>query len=150
MTSKTKPNNAKALLEEEREMGAEIGRLEAELAELEAPSRPFTWEEIRAGAVEDLDRRERRKAVLPRMIAAAKVRLLEIRRERLEGDLGPLSERLQKVETKLQEVRDEHAKIEEREAVLHGERSDAHMALRYVRQEIKQIERDLRGLAGQA
>ncbi len=149
MPTKAKPNTKK-LLEEEREMGAEIERLGRELEELEAPSRPFTWEEIRAGAVEDLDRRERRRAVLPRMIAAAKARQLEIRRARLEAEIGPLSRRSERAEAKLEEAKVERAKAAEREGVAHAEHSDARQALRYARQGLRQVERDLQALEGKA
>ncbi len=145
MPTEAKPN-AKKLLQEEREMGAEIGRLEAELAELEAPSRPFTWQEIEAGAIEDLDKRERRKNVLPRMISAAKVRQLELRRDRLEAEIGPLSERRDKAEKELEGVRAKRLEAEKREGIAAGEHSDAHTELRYSEQELRQTERDLRGL----
>ncbi len=150
MTTKAKPGGAEKLLEEEREMGAEIERLEAELAELEAPARPFTWEEIQTGAIEDLDKRERRKAVLPRLIAAAKARQLEIRRERLEAEIGPLSERRERAEAKLEEAKAKRLEAAEREGAAHGEYSDAHMALRYAQQGLRQVERDLRALGGKA
>ncbi len=145
MTTKTKPN-AEKLLEEEREMGVEIGRLEAELGELEAPSRPFTWEELQAGATEDLDRRERRKGILPRLISAAKVRQLEVRRERLEAEIGPLSERQERAHAKSEEATAKRLEAAKREGIAHGEHSDASMALRYVQQELRQTDRDLRAL----
>ena len=149
MTTKTKPD-AKKLLEDEREMGAEIERLEAELQELEAPSRPFTWEEIQAGAIEDLDKRERRKNVLPRLIVAARVRQLEIRRERCEAQIGPLTERQSKAEVDLEDARVKRGEAAEREGAAAGKYSEAHTALRYARQELRQTERDLRALKGEA
>ena len=75
MTTKQKTEN---LVEEEREMDGEIERLEAERAELMSPARTLTWEEIQAG--EDPGKRERRRGILPRLIVAAKVRRLELRR----------------------------------------------------------------------
>jgi chromosome segregation ATPase len=147
MTTKAKPD-AEKLLKEEREMGAEIERLEAELRELEAPSRPFTWEEIRAGAVEDLDKRERRKNVLPLMIQAAKARQLEIHRDRCEAQIGPLAERREKAEADLEDARAKREEATEREGVANGRYSEAHTALRYAEQELRQVERDLRALKG--
>ena len=145
MTTK-KEQGAEKLMEEERAMGAEIGRLESELTELETPSRPFTWEELQAGAVEDLDKRERRKAILPALIRAGKVRQLEIRRERHEAEMGPLSSRQEEARARLEEARANRAEAEEREGVAAAEHSDAGMALRFTQQGLRQTERDLRAL----
>lgn len=149
MTTKTK-TSAENLRDEEREMGAEVGRLEAELADLESPSRPFTWEEIKAGALEDLDKRERRKNILPRLITAAKVRLLEIHRERLEAEIGPLSERRDRNHAKLEEAKARRLEAQEREGTAAGAYSDAHTELRAIGQELRQTERDLRALGAKA
>ena len=145
MTTKTKPA-AEKLLGEERKMGAEIERLEGELMELEAPAHDFGWEEIRAGALEDLDKRERRKNILPRLIRAAKVRLLELRRDRLEAELGPLSERQEDAEAKLERARAKRAEAEERIRVAAGESSESVLALRLAQQGLRQTERDLKAL----
>ena len=145
MTTKPKAD-AERLLEEEREMGAEIGRLEAELRELEAPAHNFSWEEIQAEALEDLDKRERRKNILPRLITAAKVRQLELRRDRLGAQMGPLTERQDEAHAKLEEVRAEREEAEQREGVAAGEHSEAGMTLRFVQQELRQTARDLRAL----
>ena len=149
MTTKARPDVEK-LLEEEREMGAEIGRLETELRELEAPSRPFTWEEIQAGAMEDLDKHERRKNILPRLIQAAKVRQLEIRRERCEAQIGPLTKRQEKAEADLEDARVKREEAAEREGAAAGKYSEAHTALRHAQQELRQTERDLRALGAEA
>lgn len=85
MTAKQKP--AEKFAEEERTMDIEIERLEAELAE---PARGLTWEEVRGGVSEELAERERRRLLLPRLIAAAKVKRLEVRRECLEAEAEPL------------------------------------------------------------
>lgn len=145
MTTKTKPG-AEKLLEGEREMGAEIGRLEAELGELETPAHTFTWEEVQAGALEDLDRRERRKNILPHLIRATKVKQLEIRRERLEAEIGPRSERRDRTHAKLEEAKAKRLEAQEREGTAAGAYSDAHTELRAAEQELRQTERDLRGL----
>ncbi len=145
MTTKTKQGTER-LLEEERAMGAEVGRLEAELRELEAPARDFSWEEIQGGALEDLDRRERRKNILPTLIRAAKVRQLEIRRERHEAEIGPLFERQEKAHAKLEDARTKRVEAEEREGRAAGEHSDAGMTLRLARQGLRQTERDLKAL----
>ena len=145
MTTKKK-QGAEKLMEGERAMGAELARLEAELAELEAPSRPLRWEEIQDGGLEDLDKRERRKAVLPRLISAGKVRHLELRRDRLEAEIGPLSERRDKAEAKLEEARAKRQEAEQREGIAAGEASAAHTELRHAEQEFRQTVRGLRGL----
>ena len=144
-STKAKPGTEK-LLEEEREMGAEIERLEAELAQLESPAPALNWEAIQAGGLDQLDKREMRRITLPKLIRAARVRQLELRRERHEAEIGPLSERLRRAEAKLEEARAERLEAAEREGAAHVERSDAHTALRYARQGLRQTERDLRAL----
>jgi hypothetical protein len=99
MTTKTK---AKDLQTEEREMDAEIERLENEHRDLQSPARALTWEEVQTGATEDLERREVRRGILPRLIVAAKVRRLQIRRERYEQEAEPLRKLREEAHERLQ------------------------------------------------
>ena len=144
-STKAKPGTEK-LLEEEREMGAEIERLEAELAQLESPAPALNWEAIQAGGLDQLDKREMRRITLPKLIRAARVRQLELRRERHEAEMGPLSSRQEEARARLEEARANRAEAEEWEGVAAAEHSDAGMALRFTQQGLRQTERDLRAL----
>ena len=149
MPTKTKVSAAEALMQEECEMGVKVAGLEAELAELETPSRPLTWQEIEAGAIEDLDRRERRRAILPRLIAAGKIRLLQLRLERLGAEIPPLEEREEETRAKLEEARSKRLEAQEREGRAASAYSDAGMALRLTQQESRQTARDLKALGAE-
>jgi DNA repair exonuclease SbcCD ATPase subunit len=71
----------------------QISRLEVEHAELEGPGREPSWDELVENSAKyerELEARERRRSVLPRIIHAAKVRRAERQVERLEQELEPL------------------------------------------------------------
>lgn len=148
MTTKEKAT-AEKLLEEEREMDAEIERLEAERGDLESPAPVLTWEQLRAGAVDDLEKRERRRGIVPRLITAAKIKRLEIRRERYEAELAPLIERRDKAYAKREAATEKRLKAIEEEGVARGELSDAQMRVRQRERFVKEIDRDLRALKGE-
>lgn len=148
MTTKTTPDDVGKLLEEEREMGSEVERLGAELRDLESLAPALTWEEIQAGAMEDLEGRERRRSVLPRLITAAKVRRLELRRERLEAELSPLREAREEARARLEEAQAKRQEAQEAEARAHGEESGARMELRYKERFLAETDRELRALIG--
>jgi chromosome segregation ATPase len=147
MTAKTTPD-AQKLLREEREMGAAIERLEAEQRDLESPAPALTWEEIQAGAMKDLEGRERRRGILPRLIAAAKIRRLEIRRERQEAEIGPLREAREEARTRLEEAQAKRQEAQELETRAQVEHGDARMRLRYAQGFLDETERELRALKG--
>jgi sugar-specific transcriptional regulator TrmB len=60
--------------EELREVEQEIESMERELAERE---QPIVWGEVEAG---ELEAKERRRAILPRLITAARIKRLELLR----------------------------------------------------------------------
>lgn len=142
MTTKQKPTD---LAQEERRMDAEIEKLEAEQRELESPARVPTWDEIQAGA-EDLEKRERRRGILPRLIAAAKVRRLQIRRERYEAELAPLSRARDEAYERLEAARTKRILATEEENAARFPYSDAQARVEGRERRIKEVDREIREL----
>lgn len=149
MSTKAKPQ-AKNLVEEEHKMDTEIARLEAERQELESPARIPTWEEIEAGAVEDLERRERRRGILPRLIVAAKVKRLELRRERYEREAEPLRKTREEAHERLQEAARKRLEAVEAENAARYEWTDALRRIESREQRIKETNWEIRVLRGEA
>ena len=144
MTTKQKTEN---LVEEEREMDGEIERLEAERAELMSPARTLTWEEIQAG--EDPGKRERRRGILPRLIVAAKVRRLELRRERYKREAEPLRRSREEAHERLEAAKAKRLAAIEEEGEVRAVYGDAHMRIQTREQRIKETEREIRALRGE-
>lgn len=139
----------KDLVEEEHKMDAEIQRLEAEQRELESPARIPTWEEIQAGTAEDLERRERRRGIVPRMITAAKVRRLELQRERYQAEMEPHQKRREEAFEKLEAARAKRWEAVEEENVARYEYGDANARVASREQRIKEANREIRALRGE-
>ncbi len=141
---------ATARLDEEiAGMDREIEKLEAERAELDAPTRALTWDEIQAGAMEDLEARERRRGLLPRLIVAAKVKRLELQKAKLEGEMGPLRPAREEAHEKLQQAAAKRRKAAEEEDAARYEYSDAHTRIESREGHVKRIDREIRELRGE-
>ncbi|MDP9480822.1 MAG: hypothetical protein M3R38_35025 [Actinomycetota bacterium] len=148
MTEQATKTEAERLLEEERKMDAEVGRLEAEQRELDSPARVLTWDEIQAGATEDLTRREARRGIIPMLITAAKVKRLELRRERYEGDVEPLRKLAEEAYERLQAATAKRLQAVEEEDAARYEYADPQTRLDNIGRRTKEIDREIRALRG--
>ncbi len=148
MTEQATKTEAERLLEEERKMDAEVERLEAEQQELNSPARVLTWDEIQAGAAEDLEKRERRRGILPRLIVAAKVKRLELRRERYEGEVEPLRKLAEEASERLQAATAKRLQAVEEENAARYEFADPQTRLDNIGRRTKEIDREIRALRG--
>ncbi len=146
MTTKPKAEN---LIEEEKRMDAEIERLEAEQRELEDPARVLTWEEVQAGATGELEQRERRRAFLPRLIVAAQVKRLEVRRERYEAEAEPFRKKREEAYERLQAATAKRLEAVEEENAARADYGDAHARVTSREQRIKEANREIRALRGE-
>ena len=146
--AKQKPK-AENLIEEERKMGGEIARLQAEARELDSPARALTWDEIQAGAAEDLEKRERRRGILPRLIVAAKVKRLELRRERYEREAEPLTETRDEAGERLRAATAKRLRAVEEENAARYEYTDSQTRLDAIERRTNEIDREMRALRGE-
>ncbi len=149
MTQQATKPKAEDLVQEERKMDGEIERLEAEQRELDSPARALTWAEVEAGAVEDLEKREVRRGILPRLITAAKVKRLEIRRERLEREAEPLHKKREGAHERFEAATAKRLKAIEEEDAARYEFADALAQTQGQEKRAKAIERELRELRGE-
>ena len=84
--------------EELREVEENIESMERKLAERE---QPIVWGEVDAG---ELEAKERRRAILPRLITAARIKRLELLRRQTESELEPLRAEREDAHKKLELV----------------------------------------------
>jgi chromosome segregation ATPase len=112
-TKRQSPRNPQTV----EDLDATIASMEAEAAHLEAPPPEIGWDELLANSAKhekELETRERRRGILPRLITAAKIKRLELQRERWEQEIEPLKlerdkayERLEAAEARLTEAQRE-------------------------------------------
>lgn len=131
-------------------MDREITKLEAERAELDAPAPALTWDEIQSGGLEDLEARERRRALLPRLIAAARVKRLELQRARRALEMEPLEAARAEAHDRLQATTAKRIKVAEEEGKARFAYSDANGRIESAERHMKAIDREIRELRGEA
>ncbi len=129
-----------------------IARLEAEAAELEGPAREPTWDELVANSAKyerELEARERRRSVLPRILHAAKLKRLELEKrqhiehtESVQQTLEANYEIFQEHEEKLRLAK------EERDAA-HAEWTLTLSALQSARDRVRRTEKEIAQLKGE-
>ena len=126
------------------DMESELARLEEERAELDAPAEPPSWDELQeAGAFEELEAQERRRGVLPRLIAAARAEVVELRIRREEAHFERLRAEREAAYAVVGEARANAGRPEgERVAALHRWH-EAHGAIGDHEQRIKRATREL-------
>ena len=145
MTTKQEPATDRIAREESR-MDETIRQLEDEQRELEGPASVLSWDQIQAG--EDLDKRERRRGLLPRLITAAKIKRLELQRERYEAQIEPLQERRDKAHAQLEKARAKRLKAQDEENAASFEYGDASTRIASREMHVKSITREIRELRG--
>jgi chromosome segregation ATPase len=129
--------------EEIQVLDREIASMEAELREVDAP---IVWGEA---AAEELEARERRRAILPRLITAARAKRLELQQEGYRRQLEPLGAECEQAYQKLQKALEkEHKAKEEREAA-QGEWRIKLSATQNLKDRIRRTQRELRELKGE-
>ena len=143
----TETKNTPTVEEEIASLDGEIESMERELAE-EATA-PLRWEEITSSTADELARKEQRRAILPRLITAAKVKRLELRKRQYELQAEPFyAERVQNYQ-KLEKAKDKEREAkEERQAAL-GAWSLTHSAIQGLEQRTKDIQRQIAELRGE-
>lgn len=129
-------------------MDREIERLEAERAELDAPARALTWDEIQAGAMEDLEARERRRGIVPRLIVAAKVKRLELHKAKWEREMEELAPVRDEAYARMEKAQAARVKAEEKEGLERAAWNRALYGVQGCEDRIKQADREIAELRG--
>lgn len=129
-------------------MDREIGRLEAERAELDAPARALTWDEIQDGAMEDLEARERRRGIVPHLIVAAKVKRMELHKAKWEREMEELAPVRDEAYARMEKAQAARVKAEEKEGLERAEWNRALYGVQGCEGRIKQADREIAELRG--
>ena len=146
-TTTTTTTEAATLGEAIKRMEGELAALESERAELDAPAEPPTWDELqRAGAFEELEAQERRRGVLPRLIAAARAKLLELQVRREEALLEPLKAERERAHAAMEEAKEKARLAEEERRGALARWGVAHADVQDREQRIKRATRELASL----
>ena len=143
-TTTTAEKEAETLDGEIRNMEGELVALEEERRDLDAPAEPPSWDELqRAGAFEELEAQERRRGVLPRLIAAARAKVVELRIRREEAELEPLKAERERAYAVLEEAQANARKAEEERVAAFHRWHEAHGAIGDHEQRMKLANREL-------
>ena len=133
---------------EPENLDKEIERLEVERAELEAPEREWSWDELVANSAE-FEARERRRRILPRIIQAGKVKRLEIEKRRHEEQAASLREDLEVSYSAFQESEERLRQAKEERDAAHSKWMLAMSAVHSAEDRAKRVERELCELRGE-
>ena len=133
-----------------RNMEGELAALESERAGLDAPAEPPSWDELqRAGAFEELEAQARRRGVLPRLISAARAKLVELRIRRKEALLGPLKAERERAHAAIEEAQANVRRAEEERGAALARCGVAHATVQDREQRIKRANRERAELRGE-
>jgi hypothetical protein len=138
---RTKASKIEALEEELREVEENIESMERELAECE---QPIVWGEVDAG---ELEAKERRRAILPRLITAARIRRAELRIQHEREAAEPLQAQQEAAYNKMRRAEDRERKAHEDLMAARSEWSGVHTRLEKIARRIKDAEREIEALA---
>lgn len=145
MSTKTKAppgDTVEAIEEEIAALDKEIQNMEAELAEESAA--PLSWDEITSSTADELARKEQRRGILPRLLKAARIKRLELRKRQYELEAEPLRAECEENYHKLERATEKERKAkEEREAAL-GAWNFTLSTVRGLERRIKDTERQIR------
>jgi chromosome segregation ATPase len=93
------------------ELDGKIAGMEAEVEEVEAF--PLVWDRITSTTADELAATEQRRSILPRLIAAARIKRLELERRREEERAAPLEEESARAHERLETALAAKSKAEE-------------------------------------
>ena len=143
--TETKKRGRKAQTIED--LNASIEEMEAELAE--GYGHPLSWEEVTTTTAVELARKEQRRSILPRLITAAKVKRLELQREKWEREIEPLETERAEAYERLEAATAKYHEAERERNLAQGAWSHAHNLIGSRQDRIREINREIRELRGE-
>jgi hypothetical protein len=142
--TETNKRTGRSQAESVEDLDAKIQEMEAELAQ--GYGKPLTWDEVTTTTAEEIARKEQRRGVLPRLIHAARVRRLELEKERREEEAASLQEKVETTYAAFQEQEDELRKAKEKRDAAHAEWAITLSASQNANERTRRTERELREL----
>jgi hypothetical protein len=140
--TETKKRARKA--ESAEDLDQQIQEMEAELSE--GYGKPLTWEEVTSTTAQEIARKEQRRSVLPRLIHAAKVKRLELEKDRRDKEAAVLQEKVETTYAALQEQEEKLRTAQEKRDAAHGQWSLALSASQNAIECTRRVYRELREL----
>jgi hypothetical protein len=135
----------RTLEEEIATLDEQLRDMEAELAKL-AKGEPIVWGEVDA---EDLARKEQRRAILPRLITAARIRRLELQKRQTVSELEPLYSEREDAHKKLERATAKKFKAEEEMLEARQAWSSPHTLIEKRERRLKDLDRQIAELKGE-
>ena len=145
----TEIKNSTGVEEERAEVEARVLQMQAELEGLDARQDNVVWGEKETSVAKRISDAARRKLVLPRLIRAGRVRLLEIDRKAEEERAREYEERQSEAYEAMQEATARKWQAEEDLGHARAQWSDANLRLESRHRCIKEINRELASLKGE-
>jgi chromosome segregation ATPase len=142
--TETNKRTGRSQAESVEDLDAKIQEMEAELAQ--GYGKPLTWDEVTSATPEDLARKEQRRSVLPRLITAAKIKRLELRRAGYERDIEPLQAKREAAYERIEAATAHRLEAEAEEGKARSEWSDANMRIQSREDRIREVTREIREL----
>ncbi len=140
--TETKKQKRKA--ETIEDLDASIQSMEAELAE--GYGTPLSWEEVTTTTAAELAAKEQRRSILPRLIAAAKAKRLELEIAGLEAKARALGAEREENYHRLEKATDKARRAEEEREAARGAWATALGTSQDLERRIRQRKRELREL----
>ena len=143
------PKTAKTpdIEQEITEVAGRIAALESELAALDAAPPP-EWDALDEAGTEELVRREQRRLVIPQLLRAGRVRLLELRKAKYEAKLADMAPERERHYQALEEAEAAALAAEERLRLARAVHSDDVQAHIKVERRVAEIGREIAALRG--
>jgi hypothetical protein len=149
-TEKTR-GTAPAGVEENEEQVVEerISELEAELAALDGPPPPLSLTDIAQGAVALVDKHEGRRGTIEQLLAAYRIKRLEMQRSRYEREQEPFMTAREVAGERLEELEAQRIALMEEIGKARADWGDANVRAESKGQHIQAIDREIRELRGE-
>ncbi len=123
----------------------EIATLDREIEsmerELSGEERPLVWGEVDA---DELARKEQRRGILPRLLQAARIKRLELRKRQYELEVEPLYAEREERHRKLERAKEKERKAKEEQEAALGAWNLTHSAIQGLEHRIKDVQRQIR------
>ena len=148
MTSEA-TKNTKTTEDERAEVEARVAEMQTELQTLDARQDNVTWGESETSVAKRISDAARRKLVLPRLIKAGRVKLLELDRKAEEERAAELEQRQQEAFEAMQAATTRKWEADEDLGHACVAYSDANVRLESRRRRIKEINAELAELRGE-
>jgi chromosome segregation ATPase len=139
-------NEVRDIDREREELDRQVAKLEAEKAGL---PEPLSWDELQqAGALQRVEEAERRRGVIPKLLAAARIKRSQLQLSRLAADKEPVNADIEKLYAQKEALHEQIRDLETERGQIHHAWSNARFRLQRIEEDERATRRQLRELGG--